>query len=282
MNVLPLTNPVRLAEEITTLDHICQGRFELGVGRSSGQEAYVGFNVPYTESQSRFSEALDIIQLALTQDRFSYHGRFHTYKDICVVPRPYQRPHPPIRIAITSPESFARAGSMGLPIFIGLIASTKVMEERLSSYWDAWKQAGHPGQGDVYLRLAVHVGNTSESAVEEPKQSALNFYNNILANQNNPIPGLSVEENRSREKRRSLMANVTYEQILRDHVICGTPDTVTERLLDLKNILRIRGAIIDVNLGGMIAQHHLNNSLRLLSHEVAHNLLNARTESPSS
>ena len=78
VNVLPLTNPVRLAEEITTLDHICHGRFELGVGRSSGQEAYVGFNVPYTESQSRFSEAFDIIQLALTQDRFSYHGRFHT------------------------------------------------------------------------------------------------------------------------------------------------------------------------------------------------------------
>ena len=268
VNVLPLTDPVRLAEEIATLDHICRGRFDFGVGRSSGQKAYVGFNVPYTESQARFAEALEVIQMALTQERFSYNGRFYTYDDVCVVPKPYQRPHPPIRMAITSPESFIRAGEMGLPIFMGLIASKAIMAERIEKYRRAWAEAGHEGQGDVCLRLAVHVAPTMDQALQEPKKSAMNFYNNILANENRPIPGLSDEENRRRVERGLHMSNITYQEVLKDHVVFGTPDVVTERLLELKEDLGLSSAIVDVNLGGLVPQDQLDSSLQLLAQQV--------------
>lgn len=272
VNVLPLTNPVRLAEEIATLDHIGLGRFDFGVGRSSGQKAYLGFNVPYTESQVRFSEALEIIRLALTQERFSYHGRFFEYDDVSVVPKPYQQPHPPIRMAITSPESFTRAGEMGLPIFFGLIASKDAMAKRVESYQTAWKTAGHEGTGDACLRIAVHVAPTMDLALREPRESAMHFYNHILANENIPVPGLTDEENRSRAKRGSQLSKISYSEVLENHVIFGTPDMVTEKLLILEEALSLSGIIVDVNLGGVVPKNQLNNSLKLLAKQVLPNL----------
>lgn len=74
VQVLPLTNPLRIAEEAATVDHISKGRFDFGVGRSGLTRYYQGYNVPYVESRSRFLEALDIITQAWTQEQFSYTG----------------------------------------------------------------------------------------------------------------------------------------------------------------------------------------------------------------
>ena len=75
VQVLPLSHPLRLAEDVATLDHLCQGRLEFGVGRSGLPGHYQGFNIPYAESRGRFLETLDILRRAWTQDRFSYEGQ---------------------------------------------------------------------------------------------------------------------------------------------------------------------------------------------------------------
>src|SRR5213083_2850212 len=98
VQVLPLGNPLRIAEEVATVDHISEGRFEFGIGRSGVVRTYDIYGVPYAESQARFREALEIIRRGWMGEPFSYEGEFYRVKDAVVTPRPYQVPHPPIRM----------------------------------------------------------------------------------------------------------------------------------------------------------------------------------------
>src|SRR5258706_11123618 len=177
VQVLPLNHPLRIAEEVATVDHISQGRFEFGIGRSGVVRTYDVYGVAYAESQARFREALEIIRLGWTGEPFSYEGQFYRIQNATVVPRPYQTPHPPIRMATTSEETFPLAGRLGLPIFIGL-RTTEIadLQAQLAPYRQAWREAGHPGAPSVYLRIPVYVSPTAEGAVEEPRESMAAFF----------------------------------------------------------------------------------------------------------
>ncbi len=120
VQVLPLNNPLRIAEEAATVDHISAGRFDFGIGRSGFPRVYDVYGIPYAESQARFREALEIILEAWKGEPFSYRGQYFSFENATVAPRPYQLPHPPIRMAATTEETFPRVGEMGLPIFVGL------------------------------------------------------------------------------------------------------------------------------------------------------------------
>ena len=120
VHVLPLNNPLRIAEEVATVDQISQGRFEFGVGRSGFARSYDLYGIPYVESRERFREALSIILEAWKGDTFSYEGDFYSFEGAVVSPKPYQQPHPPLRIAATTAETFPRLGREGHPIFVGL------------------------------------------------------------------------------------------------------------------------------------------------------------------
>ena len=93
VQVLPLTNPLRVAEEAATVDHISKGRFDFGIGRSGLTKYYQGYNVPYSESRSRFLEALEIIMKAWQEDSLSHEGEYHTFHDVTVTPQSRSRSH---------------------------------------------------------------------------------------------------------------------------------------------------------------------------------------------
>src|SRR5206468_6992030 len=154
VQVLPLNNPLRIAEEAATVDHISEGRFDFGIGRSGFPRVYDVYGVPYAESQARFREALEIILAAWKGEPFSYEGQFYRFKNAHVAPRPYQLPHPPLRMAATTEETFPRVGHMGLPIFVGLRGmDIPILGKCVEEYRAAWRDAGHAGDGDVCLRL---------------------------------------------------------------------------------------------------------------------------------
>src|SRR5919106_429107 len=116
VQVLPLTNPLRVAEEAATVDHISKGRFDFGIGRSGLTKYYQGYNVPYAESRERFREALTVIRKAWDQETFSHEGLYHCFSNVRVGPRPYQQPHPPVHVAVSSPDTFETVGRMGYAI----------------------------------------------------------------------------------------------------------------------------------------------------------------------
>ena len=113
MQVLPLANPLRIAEEAAILDHVSKGRLIFGVGRSGVVKTYEAMNIAYSESKDREIECLEIIQRAWREDNFSYKGKFYDIQDVTVVPQPVQRPTPEIRLAAASVETFPVAGKAG-------------------------------------------------------------------------------------------------------------------------------------------------------------------------
>ena len=159
VRVLPLSHPLRIAEETATLDQISEGRLDFGIGRSGSPRSYDALGVPYGESQARFREALTIVVEAWKGEPFSYHGEFYDFNEIAVSPRSYQQPHPPLRMAATSADTFPLVGELGLPIFVGLRGGEVAqLRGNLEAYRASWRAAGHGGDGDVLLRIPLYRG----------------------------------------------------------------------------------------------------------------------------
>ncbi len=263
VQVLPLTNPLRVAEEAATVDHISKGRFDFGVGRSGLTKYYEGYNVPYSESRARFLESLDIIVKAWKEEKFSYEGEYHSFHDVTVVPKPYQKPHPPIRIAVAGEDTFPLIGKLGYPIFVGVNTPTPQLQERLTSYRKARHEAGHTGPDDVALRIPTYVAETAEKARSEPEASArqaIQYAATELAT------SAASQETADRLRR---MAATPYEEILKQRVMFGTPEAVAERLQAYQENLGISGVVLEMNYGGRIPYDRVINSMRLLAEKVA-------------
>ena len=269
VQVLPLNHPLRIAEEVATIDHISEGRFEFGVGRSGVVRSYDTYGVPYGESQARFREALEIIRQAWTGEPFSYAGKFYRVDNATVSPRPFQVPHPPIRMAATSDETFPAAGRMGLPVFVGLRATEIAdLQTQLAPYRQAWAEAGHGGEPSVYLRVPVYVSTTEEGAREEPRESLMSFFarQSELARSAVGRAGAGPADRRRFQAER--MASLSYDDVLARKVAFGTPEGVIERLTHLRDELGLDGVVAELNPGGRIPQALETRSLQLLTHEV--------------
>ena len=269
VQVLPLNHPLRIAEEVATVDQISEGRFEFGIGRSGVVRTYDAYGIPYAESQARFREALEIIRLAWRGEPFSYEGEFFRVDNAVVVPRPVQVPHPPIRMATTSDETFPAAGRMGLPIFVGLrTTELEDLQAQLAPYRQAWRDAGHPGSGSVYLRLPVYASPTAAGAREEPRESMAAFFarQTELARAAVGRAGAGPADKRRMQAER--MAALTYDDVLARKVAFGTAAGVVDRLKELAAGLGLDGIIAEPNPGGMISPELETRSLRILTHEV--------------
>jgi alkanesulfonate monooxygenase SsuD/methylene tetrahydromethanopterin reductase-like flavin-dependent oxidoreductase (luciferase family) len=262
VQVLPLTNPLRLAEEAATVDHISKGRFNFGIGRSGLTKYYQGYNVPYAESRERFLEALDVIMKAWRQERFSHEGTYFSFHDVTVVPKPYQQPYPPIRIALASPDTFSLVGSMGHPIFISANTPVSQLRERLELYAKARQEAGHSGPSDIALRIPAYVAETAERARSEPEASTMH----AIQYGAQELSGSAASQETAERLQR--MASIPYDDILKRRVLYGTPEAVVERLQEYQEELGITGVVLEMNYGGQIPYDRVINSIRLLTDEV--------------
>jgi len=269
VQVLPLSNPLRIAEEVATVDHLSEGRFDFGIGRSGSPRAYDVLGVPYAESQARFYEALEIIREAWKGEPFSYHGKFYRFEKTTVSPRPYQVPHPPIRIAANSPETFPLVGQLGFPLFVGL-RDLDIPELRiqLGVYRRAWHETGHPGQGEVYLRLPVYAGTTDREAVEEPYENIMHFFRRHAELTRSGLGRADTGPGERRRARAEKLARLSYEEILRTRVVFGTAAGLIDRLTRLQEELGLDGIVAELNPGGLLSMEQMRRSLRILTHEV--------------
>ena len=262
VQVLPLTNPLRVAEEAATVDHISKGRFEFGIGRSGLTRYYQGYNVQYEESRPRFLEALAIITKAWNQEQFSYSGQFNSYENVTVVPKPLQQPHPPITVAVAGEDTFPLIGSMGHSIFVSMNTPREQLIDRLAAYTKSRKEAGIKDPGGISVRVPVYVAETRDKAHSEPEESARHAL--AYAAQELSQTAASAEA----ATRMHRMANTPYSEILSNRVLFGTPDELVERLKDLQEELGINGIVMECNYGGRIPYTQVINSLRLLSEKV--------------
>jgi alkanesulfonate monooxygenase SsuD/methylene tetrahydromethanopterin reductase-like flavin-dependent oxidoreductase (luciferase family) len=269
IQILPLNHPLRIAEEVATVDQISHGRFEFGIGRSGAPRAYEVFGVPYAESQARFREALEIIREAWKGEPFSYTGEFFRVENATVSPRPYQNPHPPIRMAATTEETFPMVGRLGLPVFVGLrIADIPELREQVRTYRQAWREAGHPGEATVYLRIPIYAGATDKAALEEPRESITYYFARQAELARSGVGRAGTGPAERRQAQADRMAALTYEEILGRKVAFGSAAGLIDRLTQLREELGLSGIVAELNPGGLIPAELERQSLQILTHQV--------------
>jgi alkanesulfonate monooxygenase SsuD/methylene tetrahydromethanopterin reductase-like flavin-dependent oxidoreductase (luciferase family) len=252
------------------VDQISQGRFEFGIGRSGNVRAYDIMGIDYGESKERFQEALDIILKAWSGETFSYEGKYNRITNALLSPSPYQKPHPKIRIAASSGDSFGRIARLGYPIFLGLrVMDVEDLKTNLQDYQDEWQQAGHPGEaGDINVRFPMYIAPSDEEAIEEPKESIEAFFRRMRELFEYSLGRAGTERTEARQARYERLATATYEDLLETRVVFGSPESVIDRLTQFQEMLGITGITAELNPGGFLPKEAVHRSLRLLTEEV--------------
>lgn len=130
-----INHPIRVAERAAVLDILSDGRLEMGTGRSSSPYQLRAFGVNVADTRDEWEEATRLLPSLWTEEKFSYHGRFFSWDDaITVVPRPVQRPHPPLWVASTQPDTCALAGSRGLGLLMPQLNGPDGAREGIAQY----------------------------------------------------------------------------------------------------------------------------------------------------
>lgn len=143
--VLPWHKPALLAEMVAVLDILSQGRFDFGIGKGYKKVEFDAFCIPFEEATERFEECFAFLRRAWTTDqRFSWDGKYHQYKNVQVEPSPWQKPHPPFWMAANSADSIRRAARENVNLLLDQVATIDGIIERHEIYREEKTRLGIP------------------------------------------------------------------------------------------------------------------------------------------
>ncbi len=179
---MALRHPIRVATQLALLDNLCKGRLDVGVGRGTiyNEYEFVGYGLNSSDSRARFQECLEILEGAWTKAPFSYQGRYYDLSLPELRPRPFQRPHPPIRHSAVSPSSFTHCGERGVPIMTVRLGPD-VLRDRLAAYAEGLARSGLDERrqralvADAGIWRYVHVAESQAQAEDELAQALLHI-----------------------------------------------------------------------------------------------------------
>ena len=270
-HTLPLHNPLILAGEIAQADILTGGRLEVGVGRGHAW-LYPPSSIPFDESRGRYEEALELLHLAWSGERFSFDGQFTKVRDVQVVPQPLQKPYPPIYMTGTSGQAFRSAARHGWRICSGGPAPIEVFADGFSTYRQACTEHGttpHVG----YVR-AVFLADDENTAHREARDAILNFYAyNVRPHDSLLDPALQEPMKQAgygfyASDALQGMKRLSYDDIIeQDMVYVGTPEQVVRRLTDLHSRWQFDEFSIVSHYGG-IAPHQAYRNQELFARRV--------------
>src|ERR671938_1827953 len=170
VTVLSAADPVRVFQEFATLDLISHGRTEMVVGRGSSIEAFPLFGLRLEDYDSLFAEKLDLLLKIRDNEHVYWSGKYRpTLTGQGVYPRPLQNPLPIWLGVGGTPQSFVRAGILGLPLMVAIIGGqTRQFRPLIDLYREAGRRAGHsPDQLKVGLHSLGYVAETTQKAADE-------------------------------------------------------------------------------------------------------------------
>ncbi len=142
--ILPFHHPVRVAERVAFVDQLTDGRVEFGTGRSDAYEQ-TGLGVDPRNTRDMWEESITMIPQIWQSDEFSWEGRFWNVPKRRVLPKPYQKPHPPIWLACTQPASYALAAEKGIGVLLSVAAVPDILAEHVKTYHENVKKASPVG-----------------------------------------------------------------------------------------------------------------------------------------
>ena len=300
-NVITFHNPIRLAEDIATLDQMSKGRVEVGIGRGVyGREAINMNKEADLKDQAKnfrlFSETLDIMKKAWSEDFFSHQGEFYTYpspnfiwqhdmsppkenvvdlktnelKQISVLPKPYQKPFPPISQVVDGERSIQWAAENGLNTIMW-IPTVKALKKRFEIYKEAKSKAENRdvplGEG-ISLVRDMFVAETMEEAEKMAGEHIVNYMRWVchwrgLGNHMDPDEKLPETKNK--------LDLLNYEFLHKRNLLFGTPEFVIEKIKELQQELNLQNLQVWSNFPG-IKHEDCMRSIKLFTEEVIPNI----------
>jgi alkanesulfonate monooxygenase SsuD/methylene tetrahydromethanopterin reductase-like flavin-dependent oxidoreductase (luciferase family) len=223
-------HPLRLAEELAMLDILSGGRLNWGAGRGFDPVEFRAFDVPVDESSARFRECVEIVLEAWRNDRVNYTGQYWDIRDVEVLPKPLQQPHPPHWMAATSPESIQRAAERGYTILMDPHASHAEIGRKRRLYEQLLVEHGYSVAGrEIPVARLLAVADSAQEAEEVARQGAMwtvGSYANPAKNAG--VGGVD----------RSTAAD-PVERYVRDVIVHGTPDSVVDQLCELRETISL-------------------------------------------
>jgi len=267
-NLLPLHEPLRLAEELAMLDCLSNGRLISGFARGIPRE-YQVHNVPLSDSRARFEEAFEIVTRAWTEEVFSHTGKFWTYKDVSLWPRPVQQPRPDIWMPIVgSKESIEFAARNGIRITPGL-APGGLQDDIIAYYAKCLAANGRTITPDhMSIGVTVYVAGSKQEAVKECGPYTLYFNRTLFSHGNftetakqretgyssaDSTSYVRPENLRAAEFNRGDFRNMTMADLERmaERLPWGTPREVADRIIQLAEHTGAGTVQVNFNRGAM-------------------------------
>lgn len=258
--LLPLHNPVRVAEDTATLDLISGGRFDLGVGLGYRVGEFDDQGIPARERAGRMQESLPIVRRLLSGESVTIDGKYNRLRDIRISPPPLQRPHPPIWVGGTAPKAIERAANMGLHFLSGGPGSA-------NTYDTALRATGRdPDDFNIAALQPTYVAPTREQAWElaaQPLRYMAAGYRQWTEEaksvpdieQLDPLP--SVDE----------IVRKQSMDFFGEAVFVGTPADVIEQIDDCRSRSRLTHLVCGMALPGM-PPHQIRSGMELFAREV--------------
>jgi alkanesulfonate monooxygenase SsuD/methylene tetrahydromethanopterin reductase-like flavin-dependent oxidoreductase (luciferase family) len=267
-NLLPIHEPLRLAEELAMLDCLTGGRLISGFARGIPRE-YKAYNVNLADSRARFEEAWEIIKRAWREDVFSYEGKFWTYRDVAIWPRPVQQPHPPVWVPVTtSQETLEWAAKENVPITPGAVATLGARQDMVRYYARCLAKHGHEITPDhVVAGASVYIADSRQQALEQAGPYMLYFFHTLFSHGNLFNVGGQRQAGYVREEGLGWLRPEHREEFLRslqgfrhltmddlernERLAWGSPAQVRDALIGLADALGSNVLLLQFNQGAM-------------------------------
>lgn len=262
--LLPFHHPIRIAEDAVTVDIISNGRLDLAVGPGSDPVDYAIFGVPMKQRRPRMHEGLQIIRRCFEEEEFSFKGKYWEFNQVCVTPKPVQKPLP-LWVAALGPTALAEAGAGGYHLAAAPPASLQKI------YDDALRQAGHDPRN--FQRAGLHIGHLAETHDKawDECEAQLHWhmqvhYSRIMTTPENQglVRALAPDQNLTvppvGELRKSGRGPYGPAYV-------GTPDEVIRMLEEELRICPMTQMVFSLDAPGMDPRH-MKSSLELFAKEV--------------
>jgi len=239
-NLVPMLNPVRVAEEYAMLDVMSGGRLVAGLIRGIPHE-YAAYNMPADESWPRFREAVELIVKAWTEpEPFGWDGEFFHFRQVSIWPRPRQQPHPPLLFSASAPDSARFAAQHHASMGITNFANRQVVIDVVRSYKEAAHEFGwEPTPENILVSDNVCIADTDAEAERWMAQGAAYLFGPLSGG---PRTAQKLVLQRTRyyedaavakanlERRGTLKAATVQDRIETGGVLCGSPESVVQQL----------------------------------------------------
>jgi alkanesulfonate monooxygenase SsuD/methylene tetrahydromethanopterin reductase-like flavin-dependent oxidoreductase (luciferase family) len=219
--LLPLHNPVLVAEQMATLDIMSNGRLFLGLGSGFLEREFRGFGVPRSERSSRLEEGTELIRRLWTEDELTFHGQHYQVEGLSTGTKPLQKPTPPIWIAGLGDAGVRRVARIGDSWLINPYVDLAALERQTAIYRDALATVGKPFPPELPIRRDCYLADNREQALRGAEFLGKYYTEHI-------VTSVHYQQDLAPDARPDL--GRALDEVARDRFLVGTPDECVETI----------------------------------------------------